>query len=270
MRLLLNLFDVEELLEAAGGHRLWPFEWETEGTVPGEGREDAHGTGYAEENRVVVHLGEAVVLEEDARVGVDVWPRVLGLSVLLQDVWDKAEDLLDKVDVVVVLDVLLGKLLLADEPWVWNLKDGVAVAWDDASGVEERPGVVDELLVGRGFSAHLLDGTFDEDQHFLVGQAVERAGEAVQGGGEGQVRVREGRADKVARVGRDVAAFVVGVDRQVQTHEFNKVLVVAKAKHVGVVPRQILVWVDGGELAVLEDVTVDGGGNGWELCDAVH
>ena len=185
------LFDVEELLKAASGHRLWPFEREAKGAVPRKGWEDAHGSRDAKEDGVVVHFRQAVVLQEDARVSINVWPRVLGFAVLLQDVWDEPEDLLDKVDVVVVLDVLLGKLLLADKPWVWNLEHGVAVTWDHTSGVKERPGVVDELLVGWGFGAHLLDGAFDENQDFLVRKAVEWASKAVQGSGEGQVWVRE-------------------------------------------------------------------------------
>ena len=69
---------------------------------------------------------------------------------------------------------------------------------------------------------------------------------------------------------RDVASFVVGVDRQVEPHEFNKVFVIAKAKHVGVVVRNVLVRINGGKLAVLEHISVDHRRNRWELCNTVH
>lgn len=45
----------------------------------------------------------------------------------------------------------------------------------------------------------------------LIGQAVQRAGEAVHGSAEGQVGVGQGAAHQVAGVGADVAAFVVAV-----------------------------------------------------------
>jgi hypothetical protein len=60
------------------------------------------------------------------------------------------------------------------------------------------------------------------------------------------------------------------VDGQVQAHELNKVLVLAKSKLVGKVERVILVLLDWDVLAILEYILVDAGGNGWELCNEVH
>ena len=45
--------------------------------------------------------------------------------------------------------------------------------------------------------------------YLLVGQSVERPGQAAHAGAEGQVRVGEGRADQVGGVGGHVTSLVV-------------------------------------------------------------
>jgi hypothetical protein len=94
-----------------------------------------------------------------------------------------------EVDEVVVLDVLLGKLLLADKARVRNPKHGVTVPWHHPLRVEQRPGVLDELLVRRGLCPHFLHSSHDKVQDFLVGKAVQRAGEPVEACREREVWV---------------------------------------------------------------------------------
>ena len=90
---------------------------------------------------------------------------------------------------------------------------------------------------------------------------MERTSKTVQTGGQRQVRRAEGTADKVSGVGADVATLVVGVNGQVETHQLNKVLVVTESELVGQVEGIVLVLLDSGDLAILEDVAVDAGSN---------
>lgn len=99
---------------------------------------------------------------------------------------------------------------------------------------------------------------------------MERTSKTVQTGGQRQVRRAEGTADKVSGVGADVATLVVGVNGQVETHQLNKVLVVTESELVGQVEGIVLVLLDSGDLAILEDVAVDAGSNGRELGNEVH
>jgi hypothetical protein len=71
-------------------------------------------------------------------------------------------------------------------------------------------------------------------------------------------------------VSRDVTTFVIRVDGKVKTHQFNKVLVVFETKKLGEVVRVILVTIDGRELTILVDVTVDTGSNIGKLGNQVH
>ena len=59
-------------------------------------RKDTNGTGNTEEDGVVVGLGQAIVLEEDTRVSIDVRVWVLGFAVLGQDAWSDLVDLGDE------------------------------------------------------------------------------------------------------------------------------------------------------------------------------
>jgi hypothetical protein len=87
VRIASHGLDLEEGFESLGAHALGPLQREAEGSVPGEGCQHTNGARDTEEDCVVVHLGEAVVLEKDPRVGIHVRPRVLRLAVLKKYVW---------------------------------------------------------------------------------------------------------------------------------------------------------------------------------------
>jgi hypothetical protein len=249
--------------------RLGPLNWGTHGTVNNELRKDTKRTRDTKEDGVVVLLGKAVVLEEDTRVGVDVRVRVLGLSVLGQDTGGNLVDLADKLEHGVIWQVLLRKLALGDVAGVGLAENGVAVAGNDLASLEGGPEIVSDGLVAEVVANSLLH-FLQPDEHFLVGQSVERTSKTVETSSEGQVWRAESTADQVGGVSTDVAALVVSVDGEVQAHQLNKVLVLGETELVGQVERVVLVLLDGRDLAILVDVAVDLGGNGGQLCDEVH
>mmetsp|Transcript_17227 Transcript_17227/g.52100 ORF Transcript_17227/g.52100 Transcript_17227/m.52100 type:complete len:203 (-) Transcript_17227:314-922(-) len=67
---------------------------------------------------------------------------------------------------------------------------------------------------------------------------MQRASKRVHRGGQREVRVGERRTDEVAGVGRGVAALMVGVDNDVQTHQLVKGRVV-HAEHLAKVGRVV-------------------------------
>jgi hypothetical protein len=81
----------EHLDQVVSGVGLWSLQGHTECTVPAELRKDTESTGDTEEDSVVVLLDKTVVLEENARVGINIGPGVLGLSVFSQDTGLKGE-----------------------------------------------------------------------------------------------------------------------------------------------------------------------------------
>lgn len=99
---------------------------------------------------------------------------------------------------------------------------------------------------------------------------MEGSGEAVETSSEGQHGGAQGAADQVRGVCTDIAAFVVGVDCQVEAHQLDKVLVFTVSKHVGQVEAVIFVLLNRGDLAIFVHVTVDPGCDGGELGDQVH
>lgn len=231
--------------------------------------EDTNGAGDTEEDGVVAGLGEAVVLEEDTGVGIDVGEGVLGLSMLGEDTWRDLVNLADKLEHGVVWEVLLGKLALGHVTGVSLAENGVAVTGDDLAGVEGGPEVVGDRLVRQ----IVADGRLhlgEPVEDLLVGETVEWASKTVEAGGEGEEGGGQGRADQVSGVGADVATLVVGVDREVESHQLNEGLVIAETELVGEVEGVILVLLDWGNLSILVDVLVDSGSDGWELRNQVH
>lgn len=202
-------------------------------------------------------------------MGIDVGVWVLGLAVLSEDAGCDLVDLADELEHGVIGQVLLGKLALGDVAGIGLAENSVAVAGNDLASLEGRPQVVLDSLVAQIVANGLLH-LLEPDEHFLVGQSVERTSETVQTSSEGQVWRAESTADQVGGVCADVAALVVGVDGQVQAHELNEVLVLGETELVGQVVGVILVLLDGRNLAVLVDVAVDLGRDCGKLGDEVH
>ncbi len=96
---------------------------------------------------------------------------------------------------------------------------------------------------------------------------MQRSGETVQRGTERKERIGESRADEFSGVGRDVTAFVIRVDGDVEAKKLNKGLPVAETEEIGEIVGVILGRVDGGEFATSEDIAVNTTGNVGELGD---
>ena len=201
--------------------------------------------------------------------GVDVGVGVLGLAVLGKDTRGDLVDLADKLEHGVIGELALGKLALRDVAGVSLPEDGVTVTGNNAASLEGGPEVALDVLVAEiaaDLGLHLLEPL----EHLLVGEAVKRTGKTVETSGKREEGRAESRADQVSGVGRHVAALVVRVDGEVQSHELNKVVVLGETELVGQVPRVVLVLLHGRHLAVFEDVAVDARSNRGKLCDEVH
>ena len=146
--------------------------------------------------------------EEDTRVGIDVGPGVLGLASLEEDVRNKVVDLADELEHLVIRQVLQGEFTLSSVARIGLAEDGVTVTGDNLASLQGAPDVLLDSLVSGVFTdlgLHLPQ----PDENLLIGETMERTGQAVKGGGVGKERIGESRADQLASVGRDVATFVV-------------------------------------------------------------
>jgi len=74
------------LFDPVGGNGLGSFDRETQNAVNSKTGEHADSSRYPEEHGVEFFLLEVIVLQQDSRMGIDVGPRVLGLTLLCQDV----------------------------------------------------------------------------------------------------------------------------------------------------------------------------------------
>ena len=259
----------DQLRPRLRAERLGSLDGRAHRTINDQLRQHTERAAHTEQNGVEVLLRETVVLQQNTAVRIHVRVRVLRLAVLGQDTGRDLVHLADELEHGVVGQVLEGELALGDVARVRLAEHSVAVAGDHTAGLEGVPQVFLDVLVAQvradGF-LHLLQPV----QHFLVGEAVEGPGETVQAGGEGEVGGGEGRADEVGGVGRDVAAFVVGVDGQVQTHELDEVGVVGETELVCEVVAVVLVLLHRRDLAVLVDIAVDARGDRRQLGNEIH
>lgn len=99
---------------------------------------------------------------------------------------------------------------------------------------------------------------------------MERTSQAVETSSKREHGRAQSTANEVGSVGTDVSTLVIGVDGEVQAHKLNKVIVVTVAELVSQVEGVVLVLLDRGDFAVLEDIAVDLGRNGGELGNEIH
>lgn len=261
--------EANELSVLLGGEGLGSLNGGTDGTVDDELGKDTKGSGDTKEDSVVGLLSQAVVLQQDTRVGVHIGPGVLGLAVLGEDLGGNLVDGGDEVEQVVVGHVLEGKLTLSSVTGVSLSQDGVAVTGNNTASVESVPQVLFNVLLAHVGANVLLD-LENPLKNLLVSTAVQGAGKTVETSGQGKEGGGEGRADKVGGVGRDVATLVVSVDGKVESQKLDKLLVLAKSELGGKVLGVIGRGVSDTELAILENVAVDAGSNGGKLGEEVN
>lgn len=87
--------------------------------------------------------------------------------------------------------MLESKLSLAGVPGVGLPENGVSVSRHDLPALEGAPDELLKLVVG-GVVADLFAELLQPDEHFLIGETVERSGQTVHASGEGQVRIGQG------------------------------------------------------------------------------
>lgn len=186
-----------------------------------------------------------------------------------QNTWRNLVNLADELEHWVIGQVLLGEGSLGHITGVGLPENGMAISRDDLAGLESGPQVV-----GNGLVAEIIaNGSFhlsEPVQYFLVGKAVERTSETIETSSKREHRRAEGASYQVSGVGTDVAALVVSVDGEVQSHQLNEVLVLTKAKLIGKVETVVLVLLDRSDLSAFEDILVDSCGDGGELGNQVH
>ena len=127
---------------------------------------------------------------------------------LQENTGNNVVNLADKLEHGVFRKVLEGELPLSSVAGIGLTKDSMAIARNDLATFEGRPDVLLHGVVGRVL-AELGLHLAQPEEDLLVGEAVERAGETVQGSTEGEEGVGEGRADELAGVGGDIATLVV-------------------------------------------------------------
>jgi len=202
-------------------------------------------------------------------VGINVGEGVLGLAVFGQNTGGDLVDLADQLEHGVIGQHAESELALGDVTGVSLAENSVSVTGDDTASVQGGPQVVGDRLVAEVVADGLLH-LGEPVQDLLVSQTVQGTSQTLETGGQREHGGAQSTTDQVGGVGTDVTTLVVGVDGQVQTHQLNEVVVAGEAKLVGQVEGVILVLLDGSDLAVLEDVTVDLSGDGGQLGDQVH
>lgn len=116
------------LNEHVGGEGLGTLDGQAESAIPDEGGEHAEGTGHAKQYGVIVHLLHAVVLQQDTGVGIYIGPGVLDLAGFGKDWGHHLVDLGDKLEQLIVGQMLEGELSLAGVTRIGLAEHSMAVA----------------------------------------------------------------------------------------------------------------------------------------------
>lgn len=197
------------------------------------------------------------------------WVTDLGLSVLGQNTWGDLVNLANELEHGVIWQMVLSKGSLGHVTRISLAENGVAISGNDLSTLQCSPQIISNGLVAEivaNSSLHLCE----PGQDLLVSETVERAGETIETSSKRQHGGAESASNQVGGVCADVAALVVSVDGEIQSHQLDEVLVLTEAKLVSKVETVVLVLLDSSDLSALEDILVDSCGNRRELGNQVH
>lgn len=256
---------LDQLNVLLGGERLWSLDRQAKTAVEDQLRQDTKGSRNTKQDSVERLLSQAVVLQQDTGVGVHIRPWVLGLTVLGQDTWGDLVDVGHQLEQLVVWHVLQCKLSLGGVARVCLSQDSVTVAWNNSAGVKSVPQVFLNSLLGV-VTLQVVSQLEQPFQNFLVGSAVQRTSQTVQTSGKRQEWGGQSGADQVSGVGRNVTTLVVRVNGQVQSHQLQELLVLAKSEQGGQVGTVVQVLGDGtSQFAIVENVSVDSSSDVWQL-----
>lgn len=105
--------------------------------------------------------------------------------------------------------MLEGEFTLAGVTWISFAEHSVTVAGHNLARLKCLPDeVLDLVLIGDSISEFALH-FLEPHEHFLVSQAVQWSGEAVQTGSERQIGIAQSGSDEMNGVSADIAAFVI-------------------------------------------------------------
>ena len=124
------------------------------------------------EHSVVVHFLHAVVLQQDSGVGIHIGPGVLDLAGFVQDRWDNHVHVGYQLEQLVIGKMLQCELTLTCVSGIGFAQNSMTISGYHLSGFQESPNVVFQLVFG-SIITNILDHLGQEDQDFLIGQAVQ-------------------------------------------------------------------------------------------------
>lgn len=188
---------------------------------------------------------------------------------LSENTWSNLVNLAHELEHRVLRQMLLSKRSLCHVAGVRLAENGMAISGYNLASFERGPEVISDGLIAEiiaNGSLHLLK----PEKYLLVGETVQGTGEAVETSRKREHGRAESASNQVSSVGTDVPTLVVSVDGEVKSQQLNEVLVASKAQLVGKVETVVLVLLDWSDLAALENVLVNSGGNRRELSNQVH
>src|SRR5581483_3558368 len=191
-----------------GAHRLGPGNRRAQCSIENELSAHSQRSGDAEQYGVVIKFCQSEMVEQRTGDCVHIGPGIFGLTLLFQYAGDDGEDAIDDPENFVVRADSLAELVKSCEARIRDPQHSVAIPGDDVSFIERVPGVLAQLLVGRNTLEPVANGEH-EVQAFLIGQPVERPGQAIEARRNRVVGIGESRAHRVASESADVSALVV-------------------------------------------------------------
>merc|ERR1719499_1044053 len=123
--------------------------------------------------------------QQHSRVGIDIRPRILGLSVLCQNPRHNVVHLRYKLEERIIGHVLESEFSLAHIPGIRFSENRMSKSGNDLSGIQGVPAVFLNVSGPRVGHIELSLHVFGPPQNFLVGKSVKRSGKPIEARREG-------------------------------------------------------------------------------------
>mmetsp|Transcript_5374 Transcript_5374/g.11360 ORF Transcript_5374/g.11360 Transcript_5374/m.11360 type:complete len:296 (-) Transcript_5374:538-1425(-) len=242
---------------------LGPLQRQSQCPIPIQLAQTTHSPRHTKQHSVILILGESIMPQQHSRMRIHIRIRIGNLTMLRQNSRHYGINRLHNLEQRIIRHVLQPKLTLARITRIRLPQHGMSISRNDLLGIQSLPSKLGNSLSIHLFSLRLKLGLqrLNPPEHLLIGQSVQWSRQCIQPRRIGQVGITQCRSYQMCRVGTGIAPLVIGMDAQIQTHQFIETGIIVSqhtAKVSGIIEGLVL-----GDDSVKVDIAVDLCGNFW-------
>mmetsp|Transcript_25494 Transcript_25494/g.42073 ORF Transcript_25494/g.42073 Transcript_25494/m.42073 type:complete len:359 (+) Transcript_25494:70-1146(+) len=203
---------------------LGPLQRQSQCPIPIQLAQTTHSPRHTKQHGVILILGESIMPQQHSRMRIDIGIRVGNLPMLRQNTRHDRINRFHNLEQGIIRHMLQPKLTLTSVSRIRLPQHSMSIPRNNLLGIQSLP-----RKLGNRIGIHLLPlrlklglQRLNPLEYLLIGQSVQWSRQGIQSRRIGQVWITQCRSYQMCRVGTGIPPLVIGMDTQIQSHQFIK------------------------------------------------